>query len=427
MTPRVAAVRALVAIFAGAEFDAALAAARADAETRNAPLVQELVYGTLRHYRELAARRDALLEHPGRLGMQPVALLLLVALYELAALATPAHAAVHQAVEASRELGTGWAAGLVNAVLRRALREHPGPLEAPPREEYPQWLQHRILRDWGGQAEAVFAAGLARPPLSLRVNRLRAARDEYLRKLAAADMGARPGAFSPVAVVLDEPRPVAEIPGFGEGLVSVQDEAAQLAVPLLAPAPGLRILDACAAPGGKTAHILEAEPQIAEVVAVDRDPRRLVSIQDNLRRLGLAATPVAGDAARPDAWWDRLAFDRVLLDAPCTATGVIRRHPDIRLRRRPGDADRAARRQRRLLAALWPLLAGGGRLVYAVCSLLQSEGDEVISDFLRDREDASPEPFAARWGQATAFGRRTAPGDSGMDGFYYAVIIKRRE
>ena len=426
MTPvRVAAVQALAAVLDGEDLDAAVAAARAQAGEAAGPLLQALVYGVLRHYRELQARRTALLSAPGRLASRPPALVMALALYELAELATPAHAVVHEAVEAVRALGAGWASGLVNAVLRRAQREGLRPLGADAREEYPPWLQRRIAAEWGDQAPALFAAGLERAPLSLRVNRLRMPRDDYLARLASESVPARPGQHAPDSVILETPRPVAALPGFAEGTVSVQDEAAQLAAELLDPRPGERILDACAAPGGKTCHIAERCPEAAALVAVDRDPGRLARVRANLERLGLAAETLCGDAGEPHAWWDGQAFARILLDAPCTATGVMRRHPDIRIARRAGDAERAARRQARLLGALWPLLDRGGRLVYATCSILEMENDAVVERFAAATADARVTRIAAAWGRATRCGRRIRTGEAGMDGFYYAVIIKR--
>ncbi len=423
--PRAAAAKALVAIVRGTDFDSALAVARASVEPCSAPLVQALVYGTLRHMNELAQHRDLLLRDPARNPGDTVSLAIAMGLYEMAALSTPPHAVVNETVNAVRALGAGRAAGLVNAVLRRARREGVSPLLTSPAGEYPDWFVRRCRQDWGSFAEAVFAAGLVPPPMVLRVNPRRSSRDQYLKELGNAGVQARPGVVAATGVILSHPLPVEQVPGFAEGLVSVQDEAAQLAASLLRLAPGQRVLDACAAPGGKTGAILEAEPDLGSLVAIDRDGQRLVRVQDNLTRLGLSADLRCADAMRIDDWrkpneW----FDRILLDAPCSATGVIRRHPDVRLRRTPPAIRRAAERQSGLLDALWPLLVPGGQLVYATCSILREENDDVVGTFLEANQQAVAVPVEANWGHATKCGRQVLPGEQGMDGMYYAVIIK---
>jgi len=421
---RAAALAALADVLAGGDFESALATARARVAPRDGALVQALVFGVLRHFHELSDRRDRLLARPGKTPGRTAGLAVLLGLYELAALSTPAHAAVDEAVAAVRHLGAGRAAGFVNAVLRRAGREGVPPLGAPGRGEYPEWFARRCEADWGALAPAVFAAGLAPAPLTLRANRLSIDRRTCLERLAAAGMAARAGRHAPDAVILDEPKPVSAIPGFEAGQFSVQDEAAQLAPQLMDLAPGQRVLDACAAPGGKTGAILEACPQAA-VVALERDPGRLARVRDNLDRLGLAAELRAGDAGRPADWaGPGERYERILLDAPCTASGVVRRHPDIRLRRRPQDLRRAVRRQQRLLDALWPLLAPGGRLVYATCSIFNAENAVVAARFLDDHDDATGVAIEADWGRPSGPGRQILPGEDDMDGFYYAVIIK---
>ncbi|WP_303909399.1 methyltransferase domain-containing protein, partial [Thiohalomonas denitrificans] len=239
-----------------------------------------------------------------------------------------------------------------------------------------------------------------------------------------ADIGATASEFASCGIHLEHPVGVERLPGFEAGSASVQDEAAQLAAGLVAPAAGERILDACAAPGGKTGHLLELAPE-ARVFALDRDAGRLQRVRENLNRLGLSAEVAAGDAGAPETWWDGKPFDRILLDAPCSGTGVIRRHPDIKLLRRPGDIDALVQEQRRLLEALWPLLSPGGMLVYSTCSLLRDENDRQLAAFLASRDDAVEEPISAEWGRAAAVGRQILPGENGMDGFYYARLSKR--
>jgi 16S rRNA (cytosine967-C5)-methyltransferase len=225
-------------------------------------------------------------------------------------------------------------------------------------------------------------------------------------------------------IVLENACDVKQLPGFADGVVSVQDSAAQLAVVLLDLQPNQRVLDACAAPGGKTCHVLETEPELAHVLALDRDAVRLGRIRENLERLGLTAQLREGDASDPRQWWDGTPYDRILLDAPCSATGVIRRHPDIKLLRKAADIAPLARRQQTLMARLWPLLAPGGMLVYATCSVLKQENELNVEHFLATHGDARERPIAAPWGHAGVCGRQILPGEAGMDGFFYACLVK---
>jgi 16S rRNA (cytosine967-C5)-methyltransferase len=264
----------------------------------------------------------------------------------------------------------------------------------------------------------------------LRVNSRRITTSGYLETLREAGIGARAEARVPYALALDSPRDVHDLPGFAEGLVSVQDLGAQCVAFPLGLAAGQRVLDACAAPGGKTALIAEREPQLADVVAVDIDPQRLARVRENLSRGNLSALLVSGDAGEPAPWWDGVPFDRILLDAPCSALGVIRRHPDIRLRKSPSDIDKLPQVQGRLLASAWTMLRPGGRLVYATCTMTRSENRDVIGAFLRSTPDAVSLP-AEDWegwpqlGEADEFGRQILPGEAGADGFYYAALTKQ--
>lgn len=397
------------------------------ADPRERALVQELCFGTLRWYWRLAALADRALRRPLRARDADVHALLLVGLYQLTELDIPGHAAVDATVRAARALGKEWAAGLINAVLRGRLRE--GPASGPPDEgdarlAHPPWLLEALRRDWPGDWYALARAANVRPPLHLRVNRMHIARPAYLERLAQAGLAARALPYTASGVVVEPPVPVAQLPGFDAGLVSVQDAAAQLAAPLLCSAPGQRVLDACAAPGGKTTHIAELEPRLGYLLALDRDAARLARLRANLRRLGVRAEAQAADAARPGDWWDGRAFDRILLDAPCSGTGVMRRHPDIKVLRRPSDIDAFAHVQDGLLEALWPLLGSGGMLLYATCSLLAQENDRRIEAFLDRHPEARVREIRAEWGRACAFGRRILTGADGMDGFYYACVEK---
>jgi 16S rRNA (cytosine967-C5)-methyltransferase len=298
------------------------------------------------------------------------------------------------------------------------------------RHACPQWLAERFRADWPGRWTQLLAAGDAQAPLWLRVNRRLTTAADYLQALRDAGIGARLERRVPEALVLEIPRDVGDLPGFAEGLVSVQDLGAQCAAFPLGLEPGLRVLDACAAPGGKTALMAEREPALAQLTAVDLDPGRLARVRDNLRRGGLEAQVLAGDAGAPDSWWDGIPFDRILLDAPCSALGVIRRHPDIRLRRSPKDIERMPPLQGRLLAAAWMMLARGGRLVYCTCTVTRAENRGVIAAFLEKTADAQIVPVRdwpgwPGFGEADGFGVQILPGEAGADGFYYAALTKR--
>ena len=359
-----------------------------------------------------------------------VKLLLLLGVYQLSAMRVPPHAAVQQTVEACRGLGKEWAAGLVNAVLRRFQREA-GELETAvasdpvARYAHPAWFIEELQRDWPEHWQGMLEAGNQRPPLTLRINRQRVSREGYLAQLAAAGIGAKACVHSAAGVMLDTPMDVSGLPGFAEGLCSVQDEGAQLAAELLDAHAGMRVLDACAAPGGKTCHVLEREPELGLMLAVELEARRAARIRENFKRLGLAAELRVADAGQPAQWWDGMAFERILLDAPCSASGVVRRHPDVKARRTPAEVAAAVALQARLLAALWPLLAPRGKLLYVTCSVFQRENARQLEAFLAEHGDAEPLQPDAAWGVAAGPGRQVLTGEGGMDGFYYACLHKR--
>jgi 16S rRNA (cytosine967-C5)-methyltransferase len=388
---------------------------------RDQPLLAALALGSLRWHFRLEWQAEQLLERPLHRGQATLAALIRVGLLQLQELRIPEHAAVSATVDAAALLGARKAKGLVNAVLRRFQRERQrladAVLEVPTaRFAHPRWLIDAIRADHPGAWEAILAANNAPPPLWLRVNTLRTTRSDYLDKLAGAGIAATASPDVDSAVLVAQAVGVESLPGFAEGEVSVQDLSAQRAVALLEPEPGQRVLDACAAPGGKTGHLLESLGGRGEVWAVERDAKRMGRARENLERLGLAAHLVTADATAPDAWWDGTPFDRILIDAPCTATGVIRRHPDIKVLRRPQDVDRAVALQSRLLRALWPLLAPGGRLVYATCSVLNRENDAQIDAFR-----AAEPSIAAAEGVASV---QLLPEEAGGDGFYYAWLRK---
>jgi len=354
------------------------------------------------------------LKHPG------LRYLLLVGLAQLQFTRAKPYAVVDHAVKAVDPLGVPAARGLVNAVLRNYLRRretltaaHWG--EAEVLYGYPAWWIDKLRNQHPDGWKAMVESTNRHPPMTLRVNRRRTDVESMLSALTAAGIDAR--ALGGAAIRVD-PRPVAELPGFAEGLISVQDAGAQLAAPLLDVLDGQRVLDACAAPGGKTTHLLELAD--IDLTALDSDARRLERVQANLKRLGLAATVLTGDASQPGQWWDGRPFQRVLLDAPCSASGVTRRHPDIRWNRRQGDLLRFSQQQVAFLENVWQVLDGGGKLLYATCSVFREENDSVVESFLARQPDASLEPPAP----GLSAGGQILPDDE-RDGFYYALLRKR--
>ena len=430
MNPRLAATRALAAVLAGrASLGSSLPEQLAKVEPRDRALAQDLAFGTARWQPRLSLLAEKLLQKPFKAGDRDLEALLLIGLYQLFHTRIPAHAAIGETVGCVDKLKKSSAKGLLNAVLRRAQREYDSLLPAlehdpAARLAHPRWLQKALKARWPQQWEAIASANNLHPPLILRVNRRQSSRDAYLADLAAAGIEAVPCTFSADGIRLLEPQDVTALPGFAAGRLSVQDEAAQLAAELLELAPGQRVLDACAAPGGKTCHLLEREPGLAEVVALDADAGRLERVQQNLTRLGLTARTLAADGRAVADWWDGTPFQRILLDAPCSATGVIRRHPDIKLTRQASDIPPLVQLQGELLDALWPTLEVGGILVYATCSVLPEENSDNLAAFLARTPGARELDIPAPWGLAQPHGRQLLPQPDGHDGFYYAKLIK---
>ncbi len=435
MTPRAAAARVLREVCSrGRSLSAVLSVQASHVAEGDRALLQELCYGVLRWQPRLDFLLRQLLRKPLKERDGEIRWLLLLGLYQILFMRVPAHAAVAASVAAAAELDRPGLKGLVNGVLRNFLRRRESLLGRCAADEtahfaHPAWFIAMLREAWPEDWQAILAANNARPPLVLRVNRLRASRDICRTELAEAGLAARPLRHVPTGLVLARAVDVTRLPGFAEGLLSVQDGAAQLAAGLLDLAPGQRVLDACAAPGGKTCHILETEPGLAEVVALDSDAMRCEKIEENLQRLGLRAQVVCGDAATPAQWWDGRPFDRILLDAPCTASGIVRRRPDIKCQRRADDVTSLAAQQKRLLQGLWPLLKGGGMLLYATCSVFPRENVAQMQAFFAACSDAQHCPIVAPWGRALAVGRQILPGEAGgedgMDGFYYALAKKR--
>ncbi|WP_047290173.1 16S rRNA (cytosine(967)-C(5))-methyltransferase RsmB [Pseudomonas protegens] len=435
MNPRLAAAKALTAVLNGkASLNSSLPIQLDKVEARDRGFTQDLAFGTARWQPRLSALATKLLQKPFKAADADVEALLLVGLYQLLYTRVPAHAAIGETVGCADKLKKPWAKALLNAVLRRAQRESEtllAELEHDPvvRTAHPRWLQKSLKAFWPQQWEAICAANNAHPPMILRVNRRHHSRDAYLNLLSEAGVAAKACVYSQDGIVLDEALDVRSLPGFAEGWISVQDEAAQLAAELLELAPGQRVLDACCAPGGKTCHILEVQPALAGVVAVDLEAKRLVRVRENLDRLGLDAQLIAADGRDTQAWWDGKPFQRILLDAPCSATGVIRRHPDIKLTRQPEDIAALAQLQGELLDAMWQALEVGGILLYATCSTLPTENTEVIEAFLARTPGARELDIGGQLGQPAAglkqpHGRQLLAQEGGHDGFYYAKLIK---
>jgi 16S rRNA (cytosine967-C5)-methyltransferase len=426
---RAEAARALTrVVFGGVSLRNALADANPRvADPRDRALLATSLFAASRWWLRFDAALDMLTEKPLPPKAHEVRALLVIGIAQLAVIGLAEYAVVAAGVDAVRVLGQPQYAGLVNAVLRRFLRERAAleaMLDRDPvtRHAHPRWLIEAIARDWPAQADAILGQNNREAPLTLRANRRCMARDVLLASLRDAGIAVEAPTQLADAIVLGQSADVTRMPGYVEGAFSVQDGAAQRVVDLLDVHDGLRVLDACAAPGGKAAHVLERAD--VDLVALDNDAARLPRMRENLARLGLVARIIAGDAAEPVGWWDGKPFDRILVDAPCSASGIVRRQPDIKLHRRGADIAPLAAAQAKLLEALWPLLAPGGRLVYATCSLLRVENEMVIARFLSGRADARALPLPEDFGHVAGAGRQNLPGEHGMDGFYYAAIEK---
>jgi len=381
--------------------------------------LQDLCYGTLRHYGKLTFMRDQLMDHPARDPL--IQYLLLIALYQLEFTKAGQYVIVDQAVSAAKRLNPR-SGGLINAVLRNYLRQRESLLLAADSEEaskysYPQWWIAALKKQYGEKAQGILAAGNQHPPMTLRVNIRHTSASEYLALLETQGITAR--VVAPDALILQDPVGVERLPKFAQGWVSVQDAGAQYAAQLLQVSAGMRVLDACSAPGGKAAHLLEMAD--IELLALDKEEQRLTRVRENLQRLGLQAQVVCGDAATPKDWWDGKLFQRILADVPCSASGVVRRHPDIKWLRRPADIDSFARQQAQILEALWALLDNGGRLLYCTCSVFARENQDVVDRFLAKHPEAAQEmtPLIAD----VAIAGQLSPNEQ-HDGFFYALLHK---
>ncbi|QSV14067.1 16S rRNA (cytosine(967)-C(5))-methyltransferase RsmB [Photobacterium ganghwense] len=407
----------------GQSLSTALPAAQQDIKERDHALLQEMCYGVLRWLPRLEAITQELMDKPLKGKQRVFHHLILVGLYQLGYMRIPAHAAVAETVNATKTLKKPQLRGLINAILRNYQRQQEA-LDTQAtshdagRYGHPGWLLKLLQTSYPDQLEAIVTANNTKAPMWLRVNRRHHDRDSYRALLDEAGIATDIHPQAPDALKLHSPCEVSRLPGFADGWVSVQDAAAQLSVEYLQPQAGELILDCCAAPGGKTAHILERQPQ-AKVVAIDCDEQRLKRVYDNLQRLQLDAEVLCADARHPEQWWHGEQFDRILLDAPCSATGVIRRHPDIKWLRRADDIEALAQLQAEIVDAMWQQLKPGGTLVYATCSITPQENSEQVKAFLA----RAPEATLMDSDPAQP-GRQILPGEHDMDGFYYAVIRK---
>ncbi|HLV77598.1 MAG TPA: 16S rRNA (cytosine(967)-C(5))-methyltransferase RsmB [Marinobacter sp.] len=422
---RATAANVLLAVENGQSLSQCLPLALNQLPPERRPQLQALCYGTCRWFHRLDGELSLRLKKPLRKPDRVVHHLMLVALFQLRFSEQASYAVLNETVESCRDLGKPHLTGLVNGVLRAAQREGaPEPADPGSRFSHPEWIIEKLRHNWPDQWQSILTANNRQAPMTLRVNARRFSRKHYLELLAEAGIGARATRFAPHGIQLAQPVPVDRLPWFEDGAVSVQDEAAQLCTTLLDLHPGQRVLDACAAPGGKTCAILESCDQLAEVIAIDESADRLPRVQENLDRLDLNATLLEADAASLDQWWDGQMFDRILLDVPCSATGVIRRHPDIKLLRRESDIVPLAAIQLGLLEAMWTILKPGGRLVYATCSVFPQENHRIIQRFLKHQDQAKHVAIDAGWGQDMDTGRQLLPDPDSHDGFFYAVLEK---
>lgn len=426
---RATAARVVAAVLGGLSLNRVLPEKLKEVSERDRALLQQLSYGTLRQGPRLQALLKQLLDKPLRDKDRDVHSLLLCGLYQLDNTRVPDHAAVAATVNATRALKKPWAKSMANAVLRRYLREREQlthALDPAAAASHPAWLFQKILEQWPDDAAAIIDANNEQPPMTLRVNLSQVSRDDYLEELKDQGIMASAGNLSEHAIRLSLPIDVWELPGFSSGKVSVQDEAAQIAALLLRAKAGERVLDTCAAPGGKACHIMELQPQLGELVVMDIDKARLQKVSENLTRLNLTATQITGDAAHPSAPLEPGSFDRVLVDAPCSASGVIRRHPDVKLLRHQSDIASLADQQLDILQGAWPLLKRGGALLYVTCSILDEENSQVIQRFLTMQGNAVLSSVEMAGSAAVSHGRQLLPSTTGTDGLFYALLTKAK-
>ena len=397
---------------------------------KDSSLIKEMLFGTFRWYIQLEYILDQLVEKPLKKKDRLLKHLIIIGLYQLIYMRIPNHAVVSETVETCEKISMGWAKGLVNAILREYIREEKKIGLMIQKDEaikfaHPAWLINKIKADWPSNWEEILIANNEHPPMFLRVNKLHNNRKYYIDKLKEARIEGVETEHSPHGVLLKEPANIEKLPGFSKGDSSVQDLAAQLAIGLLDLKPNHRVLDACAAPGGKTSHILESEPKIESLTAIEKDKIRAKRLYNTLDRIGLRAHVKVEDIINTDKWWDGKKFDRIILDAPCSATGVIRRHPEIRLLRTMDQIIKINKLQTKLLTTLWSTLRDDGLLLYATCSIFKQENRDLIKDFVNNHSNCGLKTIIKEWGVDTGYGRQILPGQDNMDGFFYACLTKK--
>jgi len=391
---------------------------------RDQAFVQMLVYGVLRHYWRLQALMAPLLKKKFKDKDKDIELLIMLGIFQLMDTRVPDYASVDAVVGITRKIGKSWASGLVNAVLRNFIRQQQdleSKIHNKPQAQYdhPQWMIDQIRKDWPEQWQDILAANNQHPPMTLRINQQKISPEDYQSKF---DQEAQ---CQGSALILQQAVMVQALPGYEEGWFSVQDAGAQLAAELMDLQPGQKLLDCCAAPGGKTCHMLELEPAL-DMLALDVSDDRLDKVRENLKRLGLKADCRPGDALQPDGWWDGQLYDRILLDVPCSASGVIRRHPDIKLLRRKNDLPALVETQQQILRTIWPMLKPGAKLLYATCSIFKQENEQQVEQFVQQMDNAELLEMPDHFGSPCCYGRQVLPGQDNMDGFYYCLLGKKR-
>ena len=430
--PRQIAVAWLVQVVdQGVSVNQLLAADKSELTAQQQALAKQLLFGCLRYYQRLKTLADNLLNKPFKTKDNDLLMVIVSGIYQLKYLSTPDHAAISESVELTRKLNKSWASGLVNGVLRRYQRES-NELEQSLAKSvqfqfsHPGWIVKRLRQDWPNEAEAILEANNKQAPMILRVNTQKNSREAYLECLAKAEIAAKPHQVAPDGILLDKAIDVYKLPGFEAGLVTVQDAAAQLAVEMLDLKPALRVLDGCAAPGGKTTHLLQRAPD-AELTAVELSPKRAEKIEQTLARLDMQCRVKMADICELETWWDEQSFDRILLDVPCSASGVIRRNPDIKVHRRTTDIKPLVELQSQILNCGWQLLKPGGVLVYATCSVFKDENEHQIENFLSQNAAqvlSMPMKIHEALVERTTLGYQILPGEMGMDGFYLCGLRK---
>lgn len=429
MSVRAAAAQVIAKILQGqGSLSSLLPAIQPQVPEQDRALLQELCFGTCRYHPQLSAYVECLVDKPLRAKDSDIQALLLLGLYQLLHTRIPDHAALGETVEVTRFVKKPWATGLVNGVLRKFQRDKAklDKLLAQNhafQHNHPAWLEAVLRKHWSDDIGSIIEANNSHPPFTLRINTRKISRSDYIAKLNALEIKADVTPHSPYGITLAQACDPRKLPFFAEGWISVQDEAAQLSGDLLQLSPNMRVLDACSAPGGKTGHMLEIEPSL-DVTALDEDERRLGRVRENLTRLGVETKILCGDGAHPSTWWDGELFDRILLDAPCSATGIIRRHPDIKVLRTSTEIEKLVELQTQLLKALWSLLKPNGILLYATCSVMPQENTQIIEAFLKRNKDAECEALGVDWGLTQACGVQLLPSAQGQDGFYYARLRK---